>query len=158
MFHILAGMVCSQAFWQAAVSILINFLSTITSKRTTRAYHAGNRQAAPSMYNFIVLHSRHLHSRYLSVCKQLAAGASVSITVQPCLWQLQVLRNKKIFTNPDSMNNGCGSATDGDLDAAYALLLAGQKWHDPLYTERGIKARSKHVVKHASCTGQWSFI
>ncbi len=84
--------------------------------------------------------------------KQLVAGASVSITVQPCLWQLQVLRNKKIFTNPDSMNNGCGSATDGDLDAAYALLLAGQKWHDPLYTERGIEARSKHVVKHASCT------
>ncbi|KAL0041273.1 hypothetical protein WJX77_010658 [Trebouxia sp. C0004] len=53
-------------------------------------------------------------------------------------WQ-QVLRNNKIFTDPDPSNNGCGSATDGDLDAAYAVLLAGQKWHDPLYTERGIK-------------------
>lgn len=37
-----------------------------------------------------------------------------------------MLRDKKIFTNPDSSNNGWGSATDGDLDAAYALLLAGQ--------------------------------
>lgn len=53
-------------------------------------------------------------------------------------WQ-QVLRNSKIFTNPDTSGNGAGSATDGDLDAAYALLLAGQKWHDPLCTERGIK-------------------
>ncbi len=139
-------MVCSQAFWQAAAWILISFLSIITSKRTTKAYHAGNRQAAPSVYNFIVL-----HSRYLSLYQQIAAGASVSNTVQPCLWQLQVLRNKKIFTNPDSRNNGCGSATDGDLDAAYALLLAGQKWHAPLYTERGIEARSKHIVTHASC-------
>ena len=50
-----------------------------------------------------------------------------------------MLRNSKIFTNPDTSGNGAGSATDGDLDAAYALLLAGQKWHDPLCTERGIK-------------------
>lgn len=50
-----------------------------------------------------------------------------------------MLRNSKIFTNPDTLGNGAGSATDGDLDAAYALLLAGQKWHDPLCTERGIK-------------------
>ena len=155
MFYTFAGMVCSQAFWQADVSILTNFSSTITSKRTTRAYHAGNRQAAPSVYNFIVLHCKHL-----GAYKQLAAGASVSITVPPCLWPLQVLRNKKIFTNPDSMNNGCGSATDGDLDAAYALLLAGQKWHDPLYTKRGVKACSKHIVKHVHVHvhGQQSFI
>ncbi|KAL3134950.1 hypothetical protein ABBQ32_007910 [Trebouxia sp. C0010 RCD-2024] len=53
-------------------------------------------------------------------------------------WQ-QVLRNEKIFTDPKSGYNSANSATDGDLDAAYALLLAGQKWQDPSYTARGIK-------------------
>lgn len=51
----------------------------------------------------------------------------------------QVLRNEKIFTDPNSDFNGVNSATDGDLDAAYALLMAGQKWHEQSYTERGIK-------------------
>ena len=95
-----------------------------------------------------------LYSRYSIVCK--TAGASVSATVQLYLRQLQVLRNKKIFTNPDSSYNGWGSATDGDLDAAYALLLAGQTWHDPLYTERGIKACSNPIVKRAIVYGRGS--
>ena len=56
---------------------------------------------------------------------------------------LQVLRNERIFTDPNSDVNGLGSATDGDLDAAYALLLAGQKWHKPSYTARGIKVKFK---------------
>jgi endo-1,4-beta-D-glucanase Y len=37
-------------------------------------------------------------------------------------WQL-VLRNKQVFVDPKG--GGQSSATDGDLDAAYALLLAG---------------------------------
>lgn len=58
---------------------------------------------------------------------------------------LQVLRNEEIFTDPNSSVNGASSATDGDLDAAYAMLLAGQKWYEPLYTERGIKVRAEPV-------------
>ena len=59
--------------------------------------------------------------------------------VQRSVLSLQVLRNEKIFTDRNSNVNSVSSATDGDLDAAYAMLLAGQKWHEPLYTERGIK-------------------
>ena len=60
-----------------------------------------------------------------------------------------MLRNSKIFTNPDLAGNGAGSATDGDLDAAYALLLAGQKWHDPVYTERGIEVSLKQACEQS---------
>lgn len=60
-----------------------------------------------------------------------------------------MLRNSKIFTNPDTSGNGAGSATDGDLDAAYALLLAGQKWHDPLCTERGIKVSLRQACEQS---------
>lgn len=59
--------------------------------------------------------------------------------MQHAVMPLQVLRNEEIFTDPNSSVNGASSATDGDLDAAYAMLLAGQKWHEPLYTDRGIK-------------------
>ena len=52
---------------------------------------------------------------------------------------VQVLRENKIFTNPDADCNATSSAPDGDLDAAYALLLAGQKWHQQAYMERGVK-------------------
>ena len=52
---------------------------------------------------------------------------------------LQVLREGKIFTNPDPDSNATSSAPDGDLDAAYALFLAGHKWQNSAYTERGIK-------------------
>jgi hypothetical protein len=51
----------------------------------------------------------------------------------------QVKRNGKIFTNPDEDANATSSAPDGDLDAAYALLLAGRKWQHKPYTERGVK-------------------
>ncbi|DBA92104.1 TPA: hypothetical protein ACH3X1_015830 [Trebouxia sp. C0004] len=53
-------------------------------------------------------------------------------------WQ-QVKRNGKILTNPDEDANATSSAPDGDLDAAYALLLAGRKWQHRPYTERGEK-------------------
>ncbi|KAL3157183.1 hypothetical protein ABBQ38_001422 [Trebouxia sp. C0009 RCD-2024] len=53
-------------------------------------------------------------------------------------WQ-QVLREGKIFTNSDPDANATSSAPDGDLDAAYALLLAGRKWQHSAYTDRGLK-------------------
>ena len=51
----------------------------------------------------------------------------------------QVLRQGKVFTNPDLDANATSSAPDGDLDAAYALLLAGRKWQHSAYTDRGVK-------------------
>ena len=69
----------------------------------------------------------------------LPNNAIAACNVRNLVLSLQVLRNEKIFTDPNSDFNGVSSATDGDLDAAYAMLLAGQKWHEPLYTERGIK-------------------
>lgn len=69
----------------------------------------------------------------------LPDNAIAAYNVRNLVLSSQVLRNEKIFTDPNSDFNGVSSATDGDLDAAYAMLLAGQKWHEPLYTERGIK-------------------
>lgn len=54
---------------------------------------------------------------------------------------LQVKRNGNIVTNPDEGSNGSSSAPDGDLDAAYALLLAGRKWGQQKYKQRGIQVR-----------------
>lgn len=68
----------------------------------------------------------------------LLDSALAVCNIQKLVLSLQVLRNEKIFTDPNSDYNGVSSATDGDLDAAYAMLLAGQKWQEPSYTERGI--------------------
>ena len=68
--------------------------------------------------------------------------------VRSILPLLQVLRNGSILINPDDDANATSSAPDGDLDAAYALLLAGRKWHDASYTERGVKVTAAHLVKH----------
>ena len=66
----------------------------------------------------------------------------------------QVLRGNRIFTAPEG--NARSSATDGDMDAAYALLLAGQKWKDPPYTERGKKVRNTSIFasQFSSKTGK----
>ena len=69
----------------------------------------------------------------------LLDGVLAACHVSTLVSSLQILRNEKIFTDPNSNFNGISSATDGDLDAAYAMLMAGQKWHEPSYTERGIK-------------------
>lgn len=59
---------------------------------------------------------------------------------------VQVLRDDKIFTDPESGYNSISSATDGDLDAAYAMLLAGQRWREPSYTDRGIKVWPSNAI------------
>lgn len=76
----------------------------------------------------------------------VAYGFLAALTCAAHCDSLQVLRNEEIFTDPNSNVNGASSATDGDLDAAYAMLLAGQKWHEPLYTDRGIKVRDELSV------------
>ena len=53
-----------------------------------------------------------------------------------------MLRDGKVFTNPDDDANGTGNATDGDLDAAYALFLAAREWKEAAYKKRGIEVRS----------------
>lgn len=58
-----------------------------------------------------------------------------------CKKCVQVKRDGKIFTNPDEGSNGASSAPDGDLDSAYALLLAGTKWSNKIYTQRGIQVQ-----------------
>ena len=62
--------------------------------------------------------------------------------------RLQVKRNGKIVTNPDEGSNGSSSAPDGDLDAAYALLLAGKKWGQQKYKQRGIQVRQYYQQQH----------
>lgn len=63
----------------------------------------------------------------------------------------QVQRGNKIFTNPDADSNATSSAPDGDLDAAYALLLAGQRWQQQAYTERGVKVTYAMTQCHGNC-------
>ena len=58
---------------------------------------------------------------------------------QPSNFLFQVLREGKVFTNPDDDANGTGNATDGDLDAAYALFLAAREWEEVAYKKRGIE-------------------
>ena len=71
------------------------------------------------------------------VCICLHACNDATAVLRACA--VQVKRNGKIFTNPDNDANATSSAPDGDLDAAYALLLAGRKWNCSSYTDRGVK-------------------
>lgn len=70
--------------------------------------------------------------------------------MRECLWVpgaalrflFQVLREGRVFTNPDDDANGTGNATDGDLDAAYALFLAAREWKEAAYKRRGTEVCS----------------
>ncbi|KAK9823839.1 hypothetical protein WJX72_005859 [[Myrmecia] bisecta] len=52
-------------------------------------------------------------------------------------WQ-QVQRGGVVVTNPNPGAGAHNSATNGDLDAAYALLLAANKWGCERYRERAL--------------------
>ena len=69
----------------------------------------------------------------------IASHVTYALTYSDDLCLSQVKRNGKILTNPDEDANATSSAPDGDLDAAYALLLAGRKWQHKPYTESGVK-------------------
>jgi endoglucanase len=45
------------------------------------------------------------------------------------------------------------SASDADVDAARALVLAGAKWHDPTYTNAG-KSMAAAIIKHETVETQ----
>jgi endo-1,4-beta-D-glucanase Y len=47
---------------------------------------------------------------------------------------------------------GTGSATDGDEDMAYALLMAGQQWSDATYTTAGV-ALANAIMAHEVSNG-----
>ena len=68
----------------------------------------------------------------------------------------QVLRDGKVFTNPDDDANGTGNATDGDLDAAYALFLAAREWKEAAYRTKGIEVCSWcHAPVNGGCALLW---
>ncbi|KAK9804689.1 hypothetical protein WJX72_000078 [[Myrmecia] bisecta] len=75
-------------------------------------------------------------------------------------WQ-QVCRGGKVFTNPDPDAGGQNCATDGDADAAYALLLAARQWKCEAYKARAIsicKAFHEwciHHETHVTTLGDW---
>lgn len=57
----------------------------------------------------------------------------------------QVNLEGRILDDQEPQSNGGGSAPDGDLDAAYALLLAGRRWEHTAYTDRGIQVHQVHM-------------
>ena len=78
----------------------------------------------------------------------------------------QHANNTQPSQTPAGPHNGTpgrrASATDGDLDMAYALLLAHTRWGDQLYLDdarriiAGIKESNMHLQTHRTNLGDWS--
>ena len=131
MRHVI-GMVYWRACCRTRGATLTSSLPTIMARLTTRALPAGSRCNFKQSFT--------LRSKVvLFVSERMSHLGRCQLVKKQDSWP-QVLRGNKIFTNPGG--NGRSSATDGDMDAAYALLLAGKKWKDQSYTERGIKVHN----------------
>lgn len=133
-------------FWQTAKATLLDFLHITTSRKTNTGLLVGSRQArqlADEQFCCMLL----LHIACSCYSPSLYLHLDFVLQDLVPLHLVQVLRDEKIFTDPNSDYNGINSATDGDLDAAYAMLLAGQKWHEQSYTDNGIKVRPEPMCK-----------
>ena len=79
------------------------------------------------------------YKKHLFYCEAAERDWSLLQVLKTVSTDSQVKLEGKILDDQEPQSNGGGSAPDGDLDAAYALLLSVLRWQHSAYTDRGIQ-------------------